>query len=160
MVSVGDRIGMLVLLEPVWVRNKRQRETQWRIRCDCGREYVARVHNLRKQKSCGCATRSKWSVRLRDRLRNHISRAKKRYGGVWDFTKEEAFALFTANCHYCGVQGTDRDPLGLDRVDSSVGYTKSNCVPCCGTCNKMKLDMTVDEFKNHLRRIHQWLLSR
>jgi hypothetical protein len=27
---------------------------------------------------------------------------------------------------------------GLDRIDSKKGYTKDNCVPCCGFCNNLK----------------------
>ena len=30
---------------------------------------------------------------------------------------------------------------GVDRVDSAVGYSESNCVSCCATCNMMKIAM-------------------
>ena len=49
------------------------------------------------------------------------------------------------NCHYCGVtlkfgiginRKTQPDGLQLDRVDSSLEHTKSNCVQCCKTCNQ------------------------
>jgi len=46
-------------------------------------------------------------------------------------------------CHYCG------DPIataGVDRVDNSSGYMSSNCVPCCKTCNFMKLQSSAQEF--------------
>lgn len=35
---------------------------------------------------------------------------------------------------------------GIDRVDNSVGYIFSNCVPCCKMCNKAKHYHTADEF--------------
>lgn len=42
---------------------------------------------------------------------------------------------------------------GIDRVDSSKGYTKENCIPCCRPCNVAKLDRTQEEFINHAYRI-------
>lgn len=49
----------------------------------------------------------------------------------------------TQPCHYCGFSAT-----GLDRVDSRVGHTKGNCVPCCKECNTAKLNhFTEDEMK-------------
>lgn len=35
---------------------------------------------------------------------------------------------------------------GIDRIDSSKGYTLDNCVPCCKKCNIMKLDSSKDDF--------------
>ena len=48
------------------------------------------------------------------------------------------------NCHYCDAplkyglginRNTNPDGLQLDRMDSSLEHTKSNCVQCCKTCN-------------------------
>ena len=48
------------------------------------------------------------------------------------------------NCHYCDVpvrygpnvnRQTNPDGLQLDRKDSALPHTKSNCVQCCQTCN-------------------------
>jgi hypothetical protein len=58
--------------------------------------------------------------------------------------------LLSLPCAYCGeVQAT-----GLDRIDSSIGYLMDNVVPACSTCNKMKNDMTLTEFKAWTRRIY------
>ena len=43
-----------------------------------------------------------------------------------------------------------------DRVDSSLGYTVSNCVPCCKYCNQAKNDRSVSEFLAHARRIVEY----
>lgn len=32
------------------------------------------------------------------------------------------------------------------RKNNSVGYTLENCVPCCGICNKMKMNLDFDTF--------------
>ena len=42
-------------------------------------------------------------------------------------------------CVYCGHETEDKVCRnGIDRLDSFIGYTISNCVPCCGTCNLSK----------------------
>ena len=57
-------------------------------------------------------------------------------------------------CVYCGFAPSESDPLnGLDRVDSALGYTASNTVPCCATCNAMKGPLHVDVFVHNVRRI-------
>lgn len=43
---------------------------------------------------------------------------------------------------------------GIDRVDNSVGYVLSNCVPCCSTCNRMKGTMSSEEFKEKIKLIY------
>jgi hypothetical protein len=42
---------------------------------------------------------------------------------------------------------------GIDRVDSSMGYVAGNVVPCCSTCNRMKLDHSYDDFIAHIKKI-------
>ena len=60
----------------------------------------------------------------------------------------------TTECHYCGrtvvwperafVKTARRQyarsskAYYLDRINNDVGYTKSNCVVCCTTCNAIK----------------------
>jgi hypothetical protein len=47
-------------------------------------------------------------------------------------------------CHYCGREG----PNGADRIDNSKGYTIDNVLPCCITCNRIRMDnLTVEEMK-------------
>jgi hypothetical protein len=43
---------------------------------------------------------------------------------------------------------------GIDRLDNNIGYVSGNCVPCCSVCNYAKRDMTVDQFKNWIKRIY------
>ena len=43
---------------------------------------------------------------------------------------------------------------GIDRIDSNIGYTVNNCVPCCTICNHMKNDLTTDEFYNHIKLLY------
>ncbi len=68
---------------------------------------------------------------------------------AFEFTRDEFEAFIQEPCVYCGFPS----PLGIDRIDSSIGYTKENSVPCCKICNYMKLNHPVEEFLFHLKRI-------
>lgn len=75
------------------------------------------------------------------RLRSIKSSAKTR---KIDFllTDAEAINIMDNPCLYCG----ELIPVGIDRVDSSVGYTKENSVACCSMCNYMKKDFSQKDF--------------
>ena len=53
-------------------------------------------------------------------------------------------------CYYSGRLLTSKqnryDTISLDRLNSSKGYTKDNVVFCCEFINKMKNDLTYDQF--------------
>ena len=42
------------------------------------------------------------------------------------------------------------DPVRTDRFT----YVNDNCVPCCATCNRMKLDKSGPDFLQHIRRVY------
>ena len=55
-----------------------------------------------------------------------------------------------SRCYYC----RDRIPkIGIDRIDSSKGYIKSNIVICCGRCNLMKRNTTQQGFIEQCKKI-------
>jgi len=60
--------------------------------------------------------------------------------------------LMTSPCVYCGILPKDR-VNGIDRMDSSLGYVQSNCVPCCKTCNLMKMCLDPTTFVERCRHI-------
>lgn len=94
-----------------------------------------------------------------------------------DISFEEFLELTQQNCHYCGVGPSNvsnsyisysrrfefykeeriRDGYftynGLDRVNNNFPHNKNNVVPCCWLCNRMKGNMSYDEFKAHIARI-------
>lgn len=77
-------------------------------------------------------------------------------GLKFELSEEVFIKLTSGDCIYCGqVPGNKRHTQnkkrsyiynGIDRVDSSKGYEKGNCVSCCSTCNYMKRRKTVSEF--------------
>jgi hypothetical protein len=101
---------------------------------------------------------------------NYRGRARK-YGMEFSLTQEQFKNLIGKPCAYCKrppyarvefhgnrrstALHRDRPPgksysvvyTGIDRVDSSKGYTVDNCVPCCKPCNYAKGNMSFEEFK-------------
>jgi hypothetical protein len=71
-------------------------------------------------------------------------------GLSFDLTVRQFASLIGRECVYCGLKSNFN---GIDRVDSKIGYIIENCVPCCGTCNVMKMAQSVDEFIQRCRRI-------
>lgn len=67
----------------------------------------------------------------------------------FDISLEYFNELIVQPCAYCGAEtdNTYRQPQyavkelkynGIDRVDSTGGYTTDNTVACCGQCNRAK----------------------
>lgn len=71
-------------------------------------------------------------------------------------TKSEFLTLTGTLCFYCGQFSNGKTYTGVDRTDSSKGYVRGNCVPCCTTCNWMKSDLTVTEWFDHMEKIQKW----
>ena len=55
------------------------------------------------------------------------------------------YKLINSNCYYCNGKH-DIYFNGIDRLDSSGGYTQDNTVPCCTMCNNMKNTLNVPTF--------------
>lgn len=69
----------------------------------------------------------------------------------------EFVSLSQMNCHYCssGPINKKGDLLwnGVDRIDSNLDHTLSNCVPCCKICNFAKSNLNINDFYNHINKI-------
>jgi hypothetical protein len=162
----GKRFGRLVVLSLAPEYDKRE-GAYWICRCDCGSETKKiKGYFLRsgKTQSCGCYQKECASALNRlpcgEYSFNQLL-ASYKYGSKvrelsFDLSVERFGELTKQNCFYCGSEPArvfrtvnptgDYICNGVDRLDSSKGYTYENCVPCCKTCNLMKLEMSVDEF--------------
>lgn len=126
---------------------------------DCKNELrVQRGAENRRSNLCGSCSRkiSSKLVIQKNQLRpfealyrRFLSKAKEA-GQLNELTYED-FLSFTNidSCHYCEthIDWSVRHAYNLDRVDSSLPYTMSNCVVCCGLCNFTKRDeFSYEEF--------------
>lgn len=75
--------------------------------------------------------------------------AKKR-GIIWDLSVTIFSNYWQKNCYYCGDK---IETIGIDRIDSNLGYIPDNIIPCCKICNQMKSNMSLNEFYDHIIKI-------
>lgn len=92
----------------------------------------------------------------------------------FNLTLEEFKKLINKPCTYCGSNPTSDTYIngnkfnktneliyvnGIDRIDSTKGYSVNNCVPCCTMCNKMKLDYSLENFKTQISKIYHYSIE-
>jgi 5-methylcytosine-specific restriction endonuclease McrA len=90
-----------------------------------------------------------------------------------NFNYRTMYCIMQLPCYYCGsapwrvFNGAkykkDRSQYakdngdfiynGLDRIDSSLGHTYNNIVPCCYNCNSSKSNHTLIEFLEWIDRL-------
>jgi hypothetical protein len=161
----GQRFGKLTVVEPMGVRDYHAR---WKCICDCGKEKIVKTGMLRDKsvRSCGCLRSGGGPLPPGESSCNLIiSRYKgnaKKHNLIWILSREQAVKLFTGNCHYCGDPPSRTVKVlhkngsftynGIDRLDSTKGYTSDNVVSCCTTCNYKKSRMSFLEF-------HDWIMK-
>jgi hypothetical protein len=49
---------------------------------------------------------------------------------------------------------------GVDRINNEPFYKKNNTVPCCAICNRMKSDLSLNSFLQHINKIKEGLCNR
>lgn len=86
-----------------------------------------------------------------------IYRNAKRRDIQWDISYTDAMALLVKSCVYCGLEATDGTFNGIDRLDSSLGYSSENCVPCCSDCNFAKNAKSPEQFRAYVVRVSTWM---
>jgi len=91
----------------------------------------------------------KYGLTLGGKFRQHLYNAKRRKI-EFDLTKEEFAAFWQKPCHYCGYT---IHTIGLDRIDSDLGYFVENLVPCCRWCNAGKNNLSQESWINLCCRV-------
>jgi hypothetical protein len=162
----GKKFGRLTVIKKDRFENGK---SYWLCKCDCGGERVYLHSNLTGGKSttCGCGRmldRAQGESGLNELYHGYQDNAKKKKRD-FDINLEDFKRLTSENCHYCGkepsqVSGRNSEYSqykynGLDRVDSSKGYSVDNVVPCCRWCNIMKHDFSNEEFLEQIKRIYE-----
>ena len=67
--------------------------------------------------------------------------------------EEDLFLLLIKlPCGYCGKSSENKD-IGIDRIDSSVGYVSGNFIQCCKMCNLMKMSLAAEKFSEKMHKI-------
>jgi len=148
----------------------------WSFKCICGKIIEAKVNNVKpgKRKSCGCEKIRKLIISGNNKRKPETEGPRNdlycryRYGAKirnksFELTKDYFNHLTKQNCTYCGIEpfaiikGHTRNDkyiyTGIDRIDSKLGYTIENSVPCCKFCNAAKKEYPVEELVKWLDRL-------
>ncbi len=141
--------------------------------CDCGNKKIILGSGVvsGNTKSCGCLARDSKALRRLPDNQSEITaiilgykRHAEGRGFAWNLSEEFVSKIIRMNCYYCEALPSNRKKTknslhggllysGIDRVDSSAGYTEDNVVPCCKICNYAKSNMHQDDFRKWALRI-------
>lgn len=86
---------------------------------------------------------------LNGRWQMYKSNATKR-GIPFNLTITQFADLWGKDCHYCGSQ---IEYIGVDRLDSGIGYEPTNVIPCCARCNEMKNNASVSDWLAQMKKV-------
>lgn len=157
------------LKTPVAIANAKKSDFKWRSSAG-GKEYAARYEAIRTvsperimKKSAANANRyadpeikSKILINRKvylntPKYRFKVYKSSAKYRGwSFDLTFDQFVSFWNKPCYYCGCA---IDSIGLDRVDSNIGYVIGNVVPCCPVHNRMKSDMSKEKFLQSCRDV-------
>lgn len=133
----GHRFGKLTAL---YRSGTYKRCAVWRCKCDCGNESDIILSNLKKARSCGCAT----AEIVGNRARTHGHYGSATYHS-WQSMKRRCDAPNSMDYKYWGGRGIGYDPrwasfenfladmgvradgTSLDRIDNDKNYSRENC---------------------------------
>jgi hypothetical protein len=128
----------------------KENNRRWRMN---NREHIRNYRNQPKIK----AKENKWCRNYRQSLAGRFSKLKtnaKQRGLIVEIGFEEYKKIVSEKCYLCGGETLSlKSGHGVDRLDNSQGYIFENCRPCCGVCNKMKMDMSLEVFITNIKRI-------
>lgn len=137
------------------------------VKCGSIRKHVLYNRNSWEDYYQGCPDCSRVKLSYYERRFKEYQQSAKVRNLEWSLTFEQFCDLISKNCVYCnskpenhfrsiGQKKTISEGVmnGIDRVDSSKGYTIDNCVSCCSKCNYMKNDLSKDTFLDHITKIY------
>jgi len=182
---VGKTIGKLTILERVRKPDEKKSHTPyWLCKCECGNTKIVSSSTLKNKTiiaSCGCVKRKRGSgvkprkpkklkkiitnEDLAKRIFGRYKRGSEIRGLEFELTFDEFKSLIENNCNYCGIEPqksiTSKKALkpyrynGVDRVNNIEGYTRSNSVSACTSCNYRKKADNKEDFLDWVSSVYK-----
>lgn len=179
--KIGDKVKHWTIIEDIkYISKEGWNKSKFKIQCECGFTRKIDPWDIKdlatenKSKHLGdmcrkCANKEYWSkeddLKLYKLIYNDYKHQAKRRGYEFTLTLEQAYQLFTSNCHYCDLppsnvkthnvnKNISFNYQGIDRVNPDEHYTVDNTLPCCSTCNYAKREMSYDQFLNWINRVY------
>lgn len=166
-IVAGMRVGKWLIVGETPPRLDRNGKPKRQVtaRCECGIVKTVLLSTIRcgESLSCGCG---KWSNEDNPALKSiwsrYLNRAEERKLQV-EITVEQAKEIFQRRCFYCGAEpfaiarrrGKSFKYNGIDRYNNDIGYTPSNCVPCCKVCNCAKSSLSPKVFHDWIKSVYR-----
>lgn len=158
---IGQKFGNLKVINgPLDISEEsewKKKQRKWLCQCKCGKEVVRVTSQLNKgaATSCGCDSKERLvklntqNCRPFEWIYNNLLRcAKQRKHEVTLSFDDFLEFIKIHNCCYCNdiikwiARNSKSNPISnsyyIDRKNNKQGYTKENCVVCCGLCNFTK----------------------
>ena len=166
----GKKFWRLLVLEKV--ENYKANGVYWSCLCDCGVSRIVSAHHLVSgmTKSCGCIQVLPGGQARKNKFYSMYVKNAKIRKIPFTLTKEQLYTIAEGDCFYCGMPPKEKKGLnaksggyvcnGIDRVDNKQGYSQSNCVPCCFTCNNAKGTQSGPEFLEWVKRVYLYNVAR
>lgn len=170
----GKRFGRLTVIERV--ENDNQKKPQWRCKCDCGNETIARANALRRGTivSCGCYSKeihrthggcgsrlyAVWKD-MKGRCFNPNHRFYSDYGGRGITVCEQwlTFEIFQRWAISAGYDpNAEKWTCTLDRINNSIGYCPENCRWAdMKTQGRNKRNNRMIEYHGQCKSLSEWV---
>jgi hypothetical protein len=179
---VREKFLRLTVVQEVPTKDKHHHR-RYKCVCDCGNVKVVLQQNLLNgnTQSCGCLAKEK-SIAVTGvpdsgfrALFQRYKRGAEERNLSWELTIEQFKNLTSLPCYYTGrfpsqtclsMHSWERKRKGLpprdggvyiyngvDRLDSSKGYTLENCVACCEDANMAKQSLSHNKFIELCREV-------
>jgi hypothetical protein len=99
---------------------------------------------------------SKWSLYYTRSCHNNYTTYKRisetKRDMDFEITQQQWDWITRSPCYLCSYQ--DPYGIGIDRVENTIRkYTLENCRSCCGSCNNMKNEMTLEDLLEQCKAI-------
>jgi hypothetical protein len=99
--------------------------------------------------------RNKYPKGLPDKYKKYLVRATNK-GMSFKVSVEEFELVCSKSCTYCG----STDKIGVDRIDSFIGYEIGNIQPACTICNVMKNSHSEEVWLSHIQSIYNYSILK
>ncbi len=73
----------------------------------------------------------------------------------FSITEIEYHTITSKSCYMCGKENTTLHSNGIDRIDNNKGYVIDNIHSCCGECNYMKNNYTMNDIMQKFILIYE-----
>lgn len=169
---IGKKFNRWTLLkiEMIYEEHRKRNIKYGLCKCDCGKIKRSQLTQIINgySKSCGCGIKhphGPYGESNANKLFTSYIHNAKRRNLIFDLSKEQFLKLTKECCYYCGANPSNIHKEkssygeyiynGIDRIDNSKGYIKTNVVACCEKCNRAKMKMTQEQFFNLVKRIYE-----